>query len=59
MAVRLITILSLFLSLMTQKASAITVEEIVDNYVAKITDGIADIVFFPVSICGAKIPIII
>jgi len=59
MAVRLITVLSLFLSLMTQKASAITVEEIVDNYVAKITDGIADIVFFPVSICGAKIPIII
>jgi len=56
---RIIMILSVFLSFMTQKASAITVDEIVENYVAKFTDKIAELVFFPISIFGAKIPIII
>ena len=57
--VKIITVIFLFFCLITQKASAYTVEYIVENYIAKITDKIADFVFFPIDIYGAKIPIII
>jgi len=57
--VKIITVIFLFFCLITQKASAYTVEYIVENYIAKFTDKIADFVFFPIDIYGAKIPIII
>ena len=56
---RILTLLSMIFCLMGQKASAITVDEFVENYVAKFTDKIADLIFFPLNICGAKIPVII
>lgn len=57
--VKIYTVLAVFFCLITQKASAMTIDEFVENYIGKFTDGIADLVFFPINICGAKIPIII
>ena len=57
--VRIFTRLLMFFCLISQKASAMTVDEFVENYIGKITDKIADLVFFPIDIFGAKIPIII
>jgi len=57
--VRITAVLFLLLSMITQRASAMSVEEIIDNYVGSITDKIADLVFFPINIFGAKIPIVI
>ncbi|MCQ2739096.1 MAG: alanine:cation symporter family protein [bacterium] len=42
-----------------QSVNAMSVDEFIDKHIAPVCDRIADVVFFPVSICGATIPIVI
>ena len=39
--------------------SAMTVDEFIDKHIAPVSDSIANIIFFPISICGSKVPLII
>lgn len=57
--VRLLSLLTVILTMLTSKAEASAVDYFVENYVAKVTDTIADIVFTRVMIFGEDIPIII
>ena len=55
---RLLTLM--FTILMTlQSASAMNVDEFMDKHIAPVSDFVADIIFFPITICGSKVPLII
>ena len=42
-----------------QSVFAMNVDEFIDKNIAPFTDAVANIIFFPITICGAKIPLII
>ena len=42
-----------------QNAYAFNVDETMDKYLAPISDAISGVIFYPVTICGTKVPIII
>lgn len=42
-----------------QSVQAMNVDEFIDKHIAPVSDAIANIIFFPVTICGNKIPMII
>lgn len=50
----------MFTMLMTlQSAFAINVDEFMDKHIAPVSDFVADIIFFPITIYGNKVPLII
>jgi hypothetical protein len=50
----------MFTMLMTlQKACAMNVDEFMDKHIAPVSDFVANIIFFPITICGSKVPLII
>lgn len=55
---KLMTFLTLLLCSM-QSVSAMNVDAFMDKHIAPISDAVADLIFFPISICGSKVPIII
>ena len=55
---RFMTLLALLLSGM-QGAYAFNVDAFMDKHIAPISDAVANLIFFPISICGSKVPIII
>lgn len=55
---KLMTFLMLLLCSM-QSASAMNVDAFMDKHIAPISDAVANLIFFPISICGSKVPIII
>ena len=42
-----------------QSAQAMNIDEFIDKHIAPVSDSIANIIFFPVSICGSDVPMII
>ena len=42
-----------------QRANAVNIDALMDKYVAPVSDFIAKIIFFPIHIAGADVPIII
>ena len=42
-----------------QSVQAMNVDEFIEKHIAPVSDAIANIIFFPVTICGNKIPMII
>lgn len=56
---RLLLLFFVFIMTTGLGAKASAVNDFVENYVAKVTDSIADFIFTPVSIFGVEIPIII
>ena len=50
-------LLAMFMSL--QSAMAMNVDAFIDKNIAPYTDAVAKMIFFPISICGAKVPVII
>lgn len=50
-------LLAMFMSL--QCAMAMNVDAFIDKNIAPYTDAVAKMIFFPISICGAKVPVII
>ena len=42
-----------------QSAQAMNVDAFIDKHIAPVSDKIADIIFFPISVCGSKVPLII
>ena len=42
-----------------QTVQAMNVDEFIDKHIAPVSDSIANIIFFPVSICGNNVPMII
>lgn len=57
--VKKLGLLFLLTVLSANAANAMTVNDFVENYVGKITDAIAAVIFTPISIFGAQVPIII
>ena len=50
----------MFTLLMTlQTASAMNVDEFMDKHIAPVSDFVANIIFFPITIAGSKVPLII
>ncbi len=56
---RKLVLLVFTLLLSLQSAFAFNVDAFIDNKVAPITNFIASLVFYPITICGSKVPIII
>ena len=53
-------LLAAFTMLMSlQSAQAMNIDAFMDKHIAPISDFVADIIFFPISICGNKVPLII
>ena len=50
-------LLAMFMSL--QSVFAMNVDEFIDKNIAPFTDAVANIIFFPITLCGAKVPLII
>jgi AGCS family alanine or glycine:cation symporter len=42
-----------------QSANAINVDAFMDKHIAPVSDAVAKMIFFPISICGSKVPVII
>ena len=42
-----------------QTAQAMNIDEFIDKHIAPVSDSIANIIFFPITICGSKVPLII
>ncbi|MBQ8459538.1 alanine:cation symporter family protein [bacterium] len=42
-----------------QSASAMNVDAFMDKHIAPVSDAVAKMIFFPISICGSKVPLII
>lgn len=55
---KLMTFLTLLLCSM-QSANAMNVDAFMDKHIAPISDAVANLIFFPISICGSKVPVII
>lgn len=55
---KFMTFLLLFLSTI-QSASAMNVDEFMDTHIAPVADAVARFIFFPITICGSKVPLII
>jgi len=55
---KLITTMMMLLSTI-QSANAMSVDAFMDKHIAPISDAVAKVIFFPINICGNKIPIII
>lgn len=55
----LMTIMSMIIFANTASAADFSFSYFVENYIAKFTDRIAELIFTPISICGAEVPLII
>jgi len=55
---KLMTFLMLLLSGL-QSANAMNVDAFMDKHIAPVSDAVANIIFFPISIAGSKVPLII
>lgn len=55
---KFMTFLLLLLSSI-QSACAMNVDAFMDKHIAPVSDAVANLIFFPISICGSKVPIII
>lgn len=55
---KLMTFLMLFLSSI-QAANAVNIDAFMDKHIAPISDFVANLIFFPISISGSKVPLII
>ena len=55
---KLMSLLMLFMASI-QSANAMNVDAFMDKHIAPISDAVANLIFFPVSICGSKVPLII
>lgn len=53
----LFTLISFFAGL--QSVQAMNFDALIDKHIAPVTDKIADIIFFPISVAGGKVPLII
>ena len=53
----LLLIFTLLTSL--NSVNAMTVDEFIDKHIAPVSDSIANVIFFPITICGSKVPLII
>jgi hypothetical protein len=42
-----------------QSAQAINIDAFMDKHIAPVSDFVANIIFFPITICGNKVPLII
>ncbi|MBP3924594.1 alanine:cation symporter family protein [bacterium] len=42
-----------------QQANAMNVDAFMDKHIAPVSDAVANIIFYPITICGAEIPLII
>ena len=42
-----------------QSAQAMNIDAFMDKHIAPISDAVADLIFFPITICGSKVPLII
>lgn len=55
---KLMTFLMLLLCGM-QRANAINIDAFMDKHIAPVSDAVANVIFFPISIAGSKVPLII
>ncbi|MBR1460249.1 alanine:cation symporter family protein [bacterium] len=53
------TFIMMFLLSALQSANAMSVDAFMDKHIAPVSDAVAKVIFFPINICGNKIPIII
>lgn len=53
----LLTLLALLSGM--QSAHAVNVDAFMDKYIAPVSDWVASLIFFPINICGSKVPVII
>ena len=56
---RFLLLIFSFLMSLNNTVSAMTVDEFIDKHIAPVSDSIANVIFFPISICGSKVPLII
>ena len=42
-----------------QAVQAMNIDEFIDKHIAPVSDSIANVIFFPISICGSDVPLII
>lgn len=49
----------MLLLMSVQKACALNVDAFMDKHIAPVSDAVANLIFFPISICGSKVPLII
>ena len=49
----------LFMLTTLQSVQAMNIDEFIDKHIAPVSDAIANVIFFPVTICGSKVPMII
>ena len=57
MARFLLLVFTMFMTL--QSAHAMNIDEFMDKHIAPVSDFVANIIFFPITICGNKVPLII
>ena len=49
----------LFMLTTLQSVHAMNIDEFIDKHIAPVSDAIANVIFFPVTICSSKVPMII
>ena len=42
-----------------QSASAMNIDAFMDKHIAPVSDAVANLIFFPISVFGSKVPLII
>ena len=42
-----------------QSANAVNIDALMDKHIAPISDAVANLIFFPITVCGFKVPVII
>ena len=53
-------LMMMFTMLMTlQSANAMNVDAFMDKHIAPVSDAVARLIFFPITICGSQVPLII
>ncbi len=57
--IRIWMILCMMLFSGLQTVQAMNIDEFIDKHIAPVSDSIASIIFFPITICGSKVPLII
>ncbi|MDE6138143.1 MAG: hypothetical protein K2F57_01575, partial [Candidatus Gastranaerophilales bacterium] len=55
---KFMTFLMLFLCSI-QSAGAMNVDAFMDKHIAPVSDAVANLIFFPISVFGSKVPLII
>lgn len=57
--IRIWMILCMMLFSGLQAVQAMNIDEFIDKHIAPVSDSIASVIFFPITICGSKVPLII